>query len=74
MSDVTTVILALISTAGGVFSAWMSGKARVHASTAAGAARYVAQSLKPPPQDIVDDEGRIVGRYDMLNERKGEHK
>ncbi len=62
MSDATTIVLAVISTVGGIVSAWMAGRSRDHASTAAGAARYVARSLHPPP----DGEGESLSGDDVL--------
>lgn len=48
MSDTTTIVLAAISTLGGIVSSWMASRSSKHASTAAGAASYVAKSLRPP--------------------------
>ncbi len=51
MSDTTTIVLAAISTVGACFSAWMASRSGRHATTSTAAARYIANSLRPPPGD-----------------------
>jgi hypothetical protein len=48
VSDSTEIALALISTVGGIVSAWMSGRARQHASSAKKSADVAVEaSLRP---------------------------
>lgn len=64
MSDTTTIVLAVISTVGGIVSTWMANRSKTHATTAStaqsqaqSAALYVAHSLRPPnmPDDFKID-------------------
>jgi hypothetical protein len=67
VSDVTHIALALISTVGGIVSAWMARRSGAHATTSRAAATYIAKSLHPPSDSEAPPS---IGQLDIIDDRR----